>query len=103
VRPADHQQVENGIETSKTAISTIAPFFTSGGFVTLDQSLSTHLRQMIDGYQISQAIAVMAELGIADVLARGARSAEDIARETGTEVAALRRLLNTGNGRTPIA
>lgn len=52
------------------------------------------LRTMIDGYQISQVIAVMADLGIADVLATGSQSAATIAAQTGADRNALTRLLH---------
>ena len=51
------------------------------------------LRRLINGYQTTQAIHVVAALGIPDLLAGGARSAEDLARETGTHAPSLRRLL----------
>jgi hypothetical protein len=42
----------------------------------LDRDARTQLRTMIDGYQVSQAIAVAATLGIADLLADAPRGAE---------------------------
>jgi SAM-dependent methyltransferase len=51
------------------------------------------LRLMIDGYQVSQAIAVAAELGIADLLAAGPRRAEELAQATGAHRRSLLRLL----------
>jgi O-methyltransferase domain/Dimerisation domain len=45
------------------------------------------------GYQRSQALAVAAELGIADLVGDGSRSAADLAAATGTEAGALYRLL----------
>jgi SAM-dependent methyltransferase len=45
------------------------------------------------GYQRSQALAVAAELGIADLVAAGSRSAAELAAATGTDAAALYRLL----------
>ena len=51
------------------------------------------LRQLIDGYRISQMICVAAELGIADVLAAGPRHYAEIARATHTDAPTLFRLL----------
>jgi len=45
------------------------------------------------GYQRSQALAVAAELGIADAVAAGSRSAAELASVTATDPAALYRLL----------
>lgn len=45
------------------------------------------------GYQRSQALAVAAELGIADLVSEGPRSAAELATATGTDPAALYRLL----------
>lgn len=45
------------------------------------------------GYQRSQALKVAAELAIADLLAGGPRSVEDLAAETGTDGRTLYRLL----------
>jgi hypothetical protein len=43
-----------------------------------DQSPSTELRKLVNGYQVSQAIHVVATLGIADRLTDGPRSAEEL-------------------------
>ncbi len=51
------------------------------------------LSQMITGYWISQAIYVAAKLNLADRLADGPRSADDLARETGMHAPSLYRLL----------
>jgi hypothetical protein len=51
------------------------------------------LRQMIDGFRLSQAIYVAVELGIADQLSRGPRSIADLACLTGARREALHRLL----------
>ncbi len=51
------------------------------------------LRAMIDGYQISQAIAVAARLGIADRLAEGPRSVVELAETTGSHPGSLLRLM----------
>jgi hypothetical protein len=51
------------------------------------------LRRLVFGYRISQAIGVAAELGIADLLSRGPRSAEELARATGVDGPSLSRVL----------
>ena len=51
------------------------------------------LRQLIDGYRISQMICVAAELGVADVLATGPKHWAEIARTTRTDAPTLFRLL----------
>ena len=51
------------------------------------------LLRLVNGYQISQAIHVAAALGVADRLAGGARSVEDLARATDTDPPSLYRLL----------
>jgi hypothetical protein len=48
---------------------------------------------MITGYWTTQAVYVAAKLKIADLLADGPRSAEDLARATGTHAPSLYRLL----------
>ena len=54
---------------------------------------SAALLQMITGYWVSQAIYVAAKLGIADLLAEGPRSAEELAAATETHADALYRVL----------
>ena len=51
------------------------------------------LLQMMTGYWISKAIYVAAKLGVADLLADGARSAEEVAAATETHEGALYRVL----------
>lgn len=58
-----------------------------------DQSTKHTLNHMIFGFRISQAIYVAAELGIADLLIEGPRTAEDLAEQTRTHSEALYRLL----------
>ena len=48
---------------------------------------------MLHGYQVSQALYVAATLGIADLLAGGPRSVEDLAERTKTHDPTLYRLL----------
>ncbi len=54
---------------------------------------SLALRRLVNGYQVSQAIHVAAALGIADLLANGPRTSDDLASATGTHPATLYRLL----------
>jgi hypothetical protein len=54
---------------------------------------SAELRRLINGFQVSQAIHVAAELGIADLLAGGPRSSDDLAAAAGADPGALYRLL----------
>ena len=56
-------------------------------------SPSVQLQQLISGHWIAQAIAVAAELGIADLLADGPRSSDDLAQAAGCHSGALYRLL----------
>jgi DNA-binding MarR family transcriptional regulator len=49
--------------------------------------------QMATGYWTSQTVRAMAVLGLADHLATGSRTAEDLAEETGAHAPSLGRLL----------
>ena len=51
------------------------------------------LRQLINGYQVTQAIYVAVTLGVPDLLAGGPRSVEDLAQATETHPGSLYRLL----------
>jgi len=51
------------------------------------------LYQMAVGHYVSRALHLAAKLGIADLLANGARSAGEVAQATGTHAASLRRVL----------
>ena len=51
------------------------------------------MARMITGTWISQSVYVAAKLGLADRLADGARSAEELAQATGTHARSLHRLL----------
>src|SRR5262245_41290702 len=51
------------------------------------------LMQLINGYQVSQAIHVAATLGIADLLRGGSRSSEELAEATQTDPRTLYRVL----------
>jgi ring-1,2-phenylacetyl-CoA epoxidase subunit PaaD len=56
-------------------------------------SAAADLRRLVNSYQVSQAIHVAAILSIADLLADGPRSSDDLAEATGTNPRALYRLL----------
>ena len=56
-------------------------------------SSADELRRLINGHQLSQAICVAAELGVADLLADRARTSDDLAEATRTNADALYRLL----------
>lgn len=51
------------------------------------------LYQLMGGYRVSQAIAVVAKLGIPDLLADGPQGSDALARATGTNETALYRVL----------
>jgi len=51
--------------------------------------------EMINAYQVSQAIYVAAQLGIADLLKDGAKSSEELAQLTGVDKQSLYRLLRS--------
>jgi orsellinic acid C2-O-methyltransferase len=59
-----------------------------------DAAAARQLLGLINGSWVAQACYVTAHLGIADLLAAGPRTAEDLAAVTGTNAAALRRLLS---------
>ena len=58
-----------------------------------EKAAATDLMQMVNGYQVSQAICVAAALGIADHLQGGARSSDDLAAATTSHPQSLYRLL----------
>ena len=58
-----------------------------------EQSPRASLLQLVNGFQVSQAIHVAAVLGIADMLKDGPRTIDDIARNTETEPGATYRLM----------
>lgn len=51
------------------------------------------LNQMLSGYWLTQAVYVAAKLGLADLVKPGPKSADELAKATGTNAAALYRLL----------
>ena len=57
------------------------------------ESAAEALRRLVDGYQVSQAIHVAATLGIADLLADGPRTADDLSTLSDSHAASLYRLL----------
>jgi len=58
-----------------------------------DPSTGEQLRQLINGYQVTQAIYVAVTLGVPDLLASGPRAMEDLATATETHPRSLYRLL----------
>ncbi|PWK66890.1 methyltransferase [Aminobacter sp. AP02] len=58
-----------------------------------ENAATTQLMQMVNGYQVSQAICVAATLGIADQLTDGARTSDELATATHSHPQALYRLL----------
>jgi hypothetical protein len=58
-------------------------------------SQAAELRRLVNSYQLSQAIHVAAVLGIADLLADGPSSSDELAEATETDPSALYRLLRT--------
>ncbi|MEP7021021.1 MAG: methyltransferase [Pseudonocardiales bacterium] len=54
---------------------------------------SEELRRLINGFQISQALHVAAELGLSDLMATGPRTVTELAEQTGTHEPSLFRLL----------
>lgn len=59
-----------------------------------DTAAARQLLDLINGSWIAQACYVTARLGIADLLAAGPRTADDLAAVTATDAPALRRLLS---------
>ena len=54
---------------------------------------SVELMRLVNGYQVSQAIHVVATLGIADLLMEGPRTSDDLAAAAGAHPRALYRVL----------
>jgi hypothetical protein len=57
-----------------------------------DQAVEV-LRQLLQSFRISQALYVAAKLGVPDLLAAGAQSADELAQATGTHSPSLARVL----------
>jgi len=51
------------------------------------------LRQLLAGYQVSRALLAAEELGLVESLEQGAKSADELARATGTHAPSVHRLL----------
>lgn len=64
-----------------------------------ERSPSAQLHDMATGYRDTQALYVVAKLGVADHLVDGPRTAEDLARELGVQPRALFRVMRTLAGR----
>jgi hypothetical protein len=60
-----------------------------------DLAMRVGLLQLATGYRVSQALFVAARLSVADQLADGAKSSEELARDTGAHTPSLARLLRT--------
>ena len=58
-----------------------------------DADLGTMMRRLVDGYQISQALHVVATLGIADLLVEATRTSDELAAATDVHAPTLYRLL----------
>ena len=58
----------------------------------MDDSPSATLRRLVNGYQASQAIHVAATLGVADHLADGPRTSDELAAAVGAHAESLYRL-----------
>src|SRR4051794_28717077 len=59
----------------------------------MDESPSATLRRLVNGYQVSQALHVAATLGVADRLADGPRTSDEIAAAVGAHAGSLYRVL----------
>ena len=57
--------------------------------------MSTELARLVDGFRVSQTIHAAVDLGIADLLAGGERTSDDLAEASGADPSALYRLLRT--------
>src|SRR4051812_46787970 len=57
------------------------------------RSPSATLRHLVNGYQVSQALHVAATLGIADRLAEGPRTSDELAAAVGAHAPTLYRVL----------
>jgi hypothetical protein len=59
----------------------------------LSEAPTVVLRRLVNGYQVTQAIHVVAALGIADLLADGPRASGELATQTGAHAPSLHRVL----------
>jgi hypothetical protein len=58
-----------------------------------DEDPALELRRLVNGFYVSQALCVVATLGIADLLADGPRRSDELAAVTGSDARALYRVL----------
>src|SRR5690242_16099656 len=65
----------------------------SGGPGSRAMDAVARMRAMVNGYQVSHALAVAASLGLSDLLADGPRTPAELAAATGTHEPTLGRLL----------
>lgn len=56
-------------------------------------SPSLAMRQLLNGYRVTQILSVAARLGLADLLTNGPRTVDELAAATGTQASALYRIL----------
>jgi O-methyltransferase domain/Dimerisation domain len=63
-----------------------------------DTAPATALRRMLTGYLVSQSIYAVAQLGIADLLAGGAKDCDELAREARVAPGALGRVMRAAEG-----
>src|SRR4051794_9236461 len=86
---------ENTVE--KNTHTAVQPSGSTGRRVESAKRLSAEhqVMGMLGGYYLTQAVYVAAKLGIADVLHTAPQDAEQLACATGTNAAALYRLLRT--------
>jgi hypothetical protein len=59
----------------------------------MDERPSATLRRLVNGYQVSQALHVVATLGVADRLAEGPRTSDELAAAVGAHPESLYRVL----------
>src|SRR4051794_26774714 len=59
----------------------------------MDETPSGTLRRLVNGYQVSQALHVVATLGVADELADGPRTSDELAEAVGAHADSLYRVL----------
>lgn len=52
------------------------------------------LRELVHGFEFSCSLFAMVRLGIADILAKGPKKVEELAKQSHTDLSALRRLIN---------
>lgn len=79
--------------TMQTIAQQVSPLPRSRHLEVSKSVMTNDLGSLIHGYWVSQAVYVAAKLGLADKLAAGPRSVDDLAAETGCHAASLFRLL----------